>query len=603
MPSSYQFGRPTNKHLVPISLLIIVLTFRTFSTLTPPVADFYSFRAPATDLVTRVPRTASAPLLRLYASRSSPTSSSNPENLEQLGISFTQDFQSLAYKVTAVQQTGADGYGPAYLLNCLSDRGYWYQVGFSWNWGGSFATSGYTPGFNFNYEVFDPSGNSIFPAGGGGGLSPFSRSVNQGDTVLLSLYFSSNGQVEMLALDQNTEAQAGETYSAKGATYFVGTLLTPANSQGFFTGLMTEWYHTDQYYGNEQKVVYSAYGFSISSAWMWIDEFNAQNKSQMLFFDQTSSPVSYSNPTQMQKFSSHGATEYSDAYQFITGSLSTVALTLSYAVQDGGTGYFAPSLTYTFDEVQQTATLTTSPATYYVDLGSFWTVTNPLPNSSSTERWQADQQTNGTASSSQTINMVYSHQYYVIVQPNPSDSGFTSPDSNWFDADTSLQIAAFPNTGWQFEGWSGFGKCSYSGQMSAGSINVTSAVTEIANFYPGLTVQTSSETSVSYRYGSTTGLIPPSTFQTVYAPPGTSITLAANPSSFIYAFGGWTGAVTDSTSTISVILNTPLSLSASHSYNYVNIGLMTAGTMSAAVILIAAAMRRRARPTQHEESG
>jgi hypothetical protein len=38
--------------------------------------------------------------------------------------------------VTAVAQTDASsGYGPAYLLNGLTDKGYWYQVGLAWNWG------------------------------------------------------------------------------------------------------------------------------------------------------------------------------------------------------------------------------------------------------------------------------------------------------------------------------------------------------------------------------------------------------------------------------------------------------------------------------------
>ena len=40
---------------------------------------------------------------------------------EQLGITFTQNFASLAYNVTAVPQIDSNGYGPAYLLNGLSN--------------------------------------------------------------------------------------------------------------------------------------------------------------------------------------------------------------------------------------------------------------------------------------------------------------------------------------------------------------------------------------------------------------------------------------------------------------------------------------------------
>ena len=63
---------------------------------------------------------------------------------EQLGLSFTQDFYSIAYNVTAVQQADSDGYGPAYLLNGLSNSDYWYQVGLSWNW--PYTTGGHYDG-------------------------------------------------------------------------------------------------------------------------------------------------------------------------------------------------------------------------------------------------------------------------------------------------------------------------------------------------------------------------------------------------------------------------------------------------------------------------
>jgi len=50
----------------------------------------------------------------------------SPNYDEQLGTTFTQDFSSLAYNVTALAQADADGYGPGYLLNGLTPEGYWY---------------------------------------------------------------------------------------------------------------------------------------------------------------------------------------------------------------------------------------------------------------------------------------------------------------------------------------------------------------------------------------------------------------------------------------------------------------------------------------------
>ena len=63
------------------------------------------------------------------------SSSIPPANYdEQLGTTFTQNFASITYNVTAVAQSDTNGYGPAYLLNGLGSTGYWYQVGISYDW-------------------------------------------------------------------------------------------------------------------------------------------------------------------------------------------------------------------------------------------------------------------------------------------------------------------------------------------------------------------------------------------------------------------------------------------------------------------------------------
>jgi len=174
---------------------------------------------------------------------------------EQLGIAFAQDFASMAYNVTAIAQSDSYGYGPAYLLNGVSNQGYWYQVGISYNWPYN-NTGGHAQGFNFNYEIFDPTGHSIFPSNGQGGLSSLSGQVNSNDSVLLNLYFS-NGSVVMLVKDWNTGAFASETYSGEGATYFKGLSAGSQSINKFFTGLMTEWYHANPYIGDEEKVIKS----------------------------------------------------------------------------------------------------------------------------------------------------------------------------------------------------------------------------------------------------------------------------------------------------------------------------------------------------------
>ena len=69
---------------------------------------------------------------------------------------FTQSYPQLEFNVTALAQCDATGYGPAYLLNGLSNTGYWYQVGINWNW--PLETGGYSPGFGFVSEAWAPGG-------------------------------------------------------------------------------------------------------------------------------------------------------------------------------------------------------------------------------------------------------------------------------------------------------------------------------------------------------------------------------------------------------------------------------------------------------------
>ncbi len=233
---------------------------------------------------------------------------------EQLGITFTQDYTSLAYNVTAVAQSSGNGYGPAYLLNGYSNTGYWYQVGLSYNWLPN-------QGWAVNYEVFDPNGRSIYPQNGGGGTLEFNGPINQGDKVLLNLYFS-GGSVIMLAKDLNTGSSASTSYSAEGGSTFLGNPYA-TETDGYFTGLMTEWYHSNSYYGNEQGVNYSVFGGVTNGAgWLWADEFYCVDVScyqkQNIFWNSTASPISFTGP--LYEFYSNGATEYANSQTYITGS-------------------------------------------------------------------------------------------------------------------------------------------------------------------------------------------------------------------------------------------------------------------------------------------
>jgi Divergent InlB B-repeat domain len=354
---------------------------------------------------------------------------------EQVGVTFTQNFRSLEYNVTAVEQTDPVlGDGPAYLLNGLSDTGYWYQVGVSWDW-----SPGTNPGtgFDMNYEVFDSAGNSAFPSNGQGGVLAFSGPVNDGDVILLDLYFSNATQsVVMLAMDTNTSSTASVSYSDEDATFFQGLPGSVSNSNGFFTGLMTEWYHGTPYYSDESEAVYKNPNFAISSAWMWMDEFNA-NTLQAVFTANSTAPISFGDPSRLQTFSYNGTTEYEDAYEFISGALtnaslrtsSTVPLTFSFSDVGEGIGYSAPALSYVSDGTTFTTLLTQEPVIYNVDPNSRWNVSTSITGSTSGERWETDHVTSGSADSADTAKFVYYAQVqmtfgYSVIG---GGTGFSAP--------------------------------------------------------------------------------------------------------------------------------------------------------------------------------
>lgn len=687
---------------------------------------------------------------------------------EQMGLSFTQSFTSMTYTVTAVQQQDpVTSEGPAYLLNGLSDTGYWYQVGLGWNW-----YPGYYPGTGFDllYEVFDTTGSSIFPTNGGAGLLAFSGAVNQGDNVELKLYFSGS-QVVMKGTDLNTGASALQAYSTEGGTKFVGTPSSPANTNGFFTGLMTEWYHSSAYYGNVAAVTYTS-STALTSAWMWIDEFECTDYTcasiNLLFSDSTPSPVVYSNPSQLQSLISNGATLYSNAYSFITGSVSLVAVTMSYSLVGGGTPTSPPVLQYYQNGVQQALSLSTAPTPYLMDAGSQWSVTASLLGPASSERWETSQATSGTAASSQsvawayyhqyqvtfsaavvgagngysspsvsysgfgssrnssigtavwadagsaysfphtlpgstgaerwaasspsgtiaaagTISMRYyhqflfslsyqplggappsppsvvslefgaaysstlsttaggywldsaspwsvngsaqqgngvlylgkeerwvnlgtasgtvdasstysfqvQHQYYLSVGGSPSDGVAVLAASAWHDSGATVGLNATALAGWEFEGWTGTGPGAYTGSEAMVSFTLDGPANETATFYPGLTIAVTGGGSVEYSYGTTRGTVTSS--QTLYAPVGTSVTLAASPSSFFYSFNGWGGALVGSASQQQVQVSAPAGVTAAFGYDYVVIGGISAG----ALLIVAGAallLRRRRLP-------
>jgi len=355
---------------------------------------------------------------------------------EQLGMTFAQSFSNLAFNVTAVPQVDSDSYGPAYLLNGLSNDGYWYQVGLSYNWPN--ANVGYNSGFNFNYEVFDSAKQSVYPFNSGG-LKPFSGTVNAGDSVLLNIYIN-NGVVNMTAKDWNTGATAQVNYADSQTSSFIG-LSTASNSNGFFSGLMTEWYHATVYNSNENQVTFSNPASSLSSAWMWMDEWEPSNSNWVGKWS-TSTQVSYSsNPTQFQSLSSHGATEYSNAYLFITGSIVQQTTSITLLPAGDSTSLSATNeftVWFSLDGQPQLSYAQNGTLTFTADNGTGVVISGVSSGSlTSTEDWTLNSQgTNVTITAGSNVTFYYydllSQQAAYSVSgggnpPSPTLTYYTAP--------------------------------------------------------------------------------------------------------------------------------------------------------------------------------
>jgi len=223
---------------------------------------------------------------------------------EQLFMVESGNSSTVTFDVRAVAQTDADGYGPGYLVNGVTTAGYWYQVGITYDWP---CGSGYIAGFQFFSEVWGPGGNPV--------SSPTANPilVGGGDSVNLSLRFS-GPSVVMSASDPATGMNQSSTYSAENSTGFAGGL-----TSGWFTGAMTEWYHSQPYYGGEQPVNYTAItpiaGTGADVVTLGLDEFALSGS---VLFDQTS-PVEMTCPC-YYPFSYDGASVEVGPTSFLTGA-------------------------------------------------------------------------------------------------------------------------------------------------------------------------------------------------------------------------------------------------------------------------------------------
>ena len=166
---------------------------------------------------------------------------------EQASLTMDVNETVLATTVTPTFTQDSEGYGPVYLLNGATDSGYWFQLGIAYDWG---ASIGYASGAEVITSVFSP-GNSITPVY----ELLASANVASGDSVTLAMSLK-GGCASLSVADASSHLNLWENYSLEDSSRFVPGLTTP-NGNGYFSGLMTEWWHVHPYYGPTGNGMYT----------------------------------------------------------------------------------------------------------------------------------------------------------------------------------------------------------------------------------------------------------------------------------------------------------------------------------------------------------
>ncbi len=231
----------------------------------------------------------------------------------------------------------------------------------------------------------------------------------------------------------------------------------------------------------------------------------------------------------------------------------------------------------------------TLPATSWVDAGGAYAYPSALAGSNDSVRWGTGSGTSGTIASASAITVTYGAQYAVRLFANPAAAAVLLTGGGWYEPGSTASVAASSNASWGFQGWTG----TYAGLASSFRLAVNGPITVSAAFYPGLTIVAGGGGSVSYAYGSTTGIVPAGASVTIYVAPGTQITLTASPSSSTNEFNGWTGAASGSSGSTTVTVNQPGTAAATFGSNLLVLVVLPAAILLAVVLLVLFVILRR----------
>ena len=240
----------------------------------------------------------------------------------------------------------------------------------------------------------------------------------------------------------------------------------------------------------------------------------------------------------------------------------------------GGGHHGVPTFNSTIRGEAATVSLGSSQGGFWVDSGAEYSVSSSLQASGPEERWELSTGSTGAVNSPLILTLQYGHQFYVRIVASPTGGGSVSGTTGWYDAGAKARSTASPSEGWQFEVWTGSGAGAFSGKDLISSFEVDGPLNQTAVFYPGLTLIASTGVTVSYSYGGVSGTVPSGSKVTFFVPINASVAIDATLASFISSFTGWSIGALGNQALKSVLVDSPVEVTAGSGYNYPNIRLL-----------------------------
>jgi hypothetical protein len=224
---------------------------------------------------------------------------------EQALLSISVDSRSLYTNATVSAVEDKNGYGPAYLLNGATNVGYWYQAGLTYNWGVTGQTPGHYQGFSIITSVFSPNDSAVprFAY-----IQPVA--MESGKTIRIGLSLQSGCVTMSWTLPGGSTIS--ERYDSYGASSFVNNSPIQEDAiPAYLSGLMTEWWHVDRYYGATAPAFYTLPKLDGSFVGLGVSEFIPGTAGSQLFANSTqahlgcdcTTTLSYQNVTETVSWS------------------------------------------------------------------------------------------------------------------------------------------------------------------------------------------------------------------------------------------------------------------------------------------------------------